>query len=252
MRYFVLSVVLVSTIAAGCAQTALNRSFRAQAEPDLWRQQEGQQTSRRTVPSKFVLGGFGGVVQDSGGAAIQGFPGTTHDDALIVGGSITYLSPVPAGQHMPTTVMRTGFELRYEDFRTLLHWHSNEYGYLHLHTYIPALRIFWIPTTPGGIGYHFDLGVGSTDTTFEKTTQMKEREEANGTYTRIRPGKGSVFAGGFGADYYIETSVCVSFSYKFEVIYVPVKWEIDGIKNGKIDQFDITSHMFTIGIFIFF
>ncbi len=253
MRHVIFYVILVSVAAAGCAQTAFNRgSFRSQAGPDLWREQEGQQLSKRTVPSQFVIGGFGGHVQDSGGAAIVGFPGTVHDDALIAGGSIGYLSPLPAGQHMPTTVMRTGLEIRYEDFRTLLHWHSNEYGFLHLHSFIPALRIFWMPTVPGGMGYHFDLGVGSTDTTFEKTTNMKDREEASGTYTHIRPGKGTIFAGGLGVDYYIETRVCLSFSYRFEAIYVPVKWESDGIKIGKIDQFDIASHMFTIGIFIFF
>jgi len=253
MRYFILFVILASVAAAGCAQAALNRtSFRAQGGPDLWREQEGQQLSRRTVPSRFVLGGFGGHVQDSGGAAIQGFPGTAHADTIIVGGSIGYLSPLPPSQNMPSGAMRTGLEMRYEDFRTLLHWHSNEYGFLHLHTYIPAMRVFWMPTVPGGVGYHLDLGVGSTDATFDKSTQMKDREDASGTFTRIRPGWGTVFAGGLGVDYYIETSFCLSFSYKFEVIYVPVKWEIDGIKNGKIDQFDISSHMFTFGIFIFF
>lgn len=253
MRHLILSVVLVSVAAAGCAQTALNgRTFRSQAGPDLWREQEGQQLSKRTVPPTFVLGGFGGHVQDSGGAAIVGFPNTRHDDALIAGGSISYLSSVPPSQHMPTTVMRTGFELRYEDFRTLLHWHSNEYGYLHLHSFVPSFKVFWMPTVAGGVGYHLDLGVGSTDTTFEKTTNMKDREEAAGTYTRIRPGKGTIFAGGLGVDYYIETMFCLSFSYRFEAIYVPVKWEIDGIKNGKIDQFDIGSHMFTVGIYIFF
>jgi hypothetical protein len=253
MRYFILSAILVSVAAAGCAQTAFSRgTFRAQAGQDLWKEQEGQQLSRRTVPSRFVLGGFGGRLQDSGGAAIQGFSGTKHEDAVILGGSVGYLSPLPAGQNLPTTATRSGLELRYEDFRTLLHWHSTEYGFLHLHSYVPSLRVFWMPTVPGGIGYHFDLGLGQSDATFDKTSQMKEREDASGSYTRVRPGWGTIFAGGLGVDYYIDTRFCLSFSYRFEVIYVPVSWQTDGIKIGKIDQFDISSHMFTIGVFIFF
>jgi hypothetical protein len=262
MRHAALIILTGAVLLAGCSHPGIRRNlFRAQGGQELWRQEEARRgmqpqqqapPARQEMPGQASLGVTYGRVFDSGGSAIQGFTKTEFDDADMLCVSFAYLSSRYAYPDANMATQRTGLELRYEDFRSLLHYHSENFGVLRAQSGIVSYKYLMMPPMAGMMGYHVDIGAGFSDTSFNKLTEWRQRQVDAGTYTRIKTGNATIFSGGLGVDFFIEKNVALSFSYRFEYMFLPVKWETDGVKIGKIDKFDVSNHQFSVGVHFYF
>ena len=194
---------------------------------------------------------FGNVYGNRNGA-VDGNDDTDFENGMLIGLRATYLPAMWRSDFSPNFVTRYGLELRVENHSLMLSDRGMDLGKLNMSSTVFAFRLMQEPKEGDIFGFHFDVGMGWASTWFAKDTMLKQDDIANGWHTKVDTDQAQILAFGAGLDLMVGPESSVSLDLRYESVYVPVSWSVDGIYDTSIEWLDASSVRLILGFNFWF